>query len=63
MSTPRTELPLHMSRYCERLVDGDYDRMSVLHNSYKSMIAYDQVEKSLDNMAAYTKSARSGFEY
>ena len=44
----------------ERLVDGDYDRMSVLHNSYKSMIAYDQVEKGLDNMAAYTKSARSG---
>ena len=44
----------------ERLVDGDYDRMTVLHNSFKSMIAYDQVEKSLDNMAAYTKAARTG---
>ena len=44
----------------ERLVDGDYDRMSVLLQLYKSMIVINLVEKSLDNMAAYTKSARSG---
>lgn len=44
----------------ERLVGGEFDKMTILHNSFKSMIAYDQVERSMDNMAAYVKADRTG---
>lgn len=44
----------------ERIVSEDFNKLTVIHNSYRSMIAYDQVELSIDNMAAYSKVARTG---
>eukprot|EP00939_MAST-03C_sp_MAST-3C-sp1_P001379 g1379.t1 len=41
----------------ERVVAGDYDNISVLHNSFRSMIAYDQVEKKMDNLCAYNRKS------
>jgi len=44
----------------DRVVGKDFTDLTIIHNSYKSMIAYDQLEVNMANMAAHAKAKRTG---
>lgn len=44
----------------DRIVDLEFANLTLIHNSFKSMIAYDQKEVHIKNMAAHTKAKRTG---
>lgn len=44
----------------DRIVEKDFTDLTLIHNSFRSMIAYDQNEVHMDNMAAHSKAKRTG---